>query len=174
MTMHTKKWLSGIWGFFVVIGVLLGFAMETHAETMKCKAVGVTLNMERVTVDDEEGHTLGLQTIEGLAIFDNGEVARTKIKAIVDLTKSSGFLAIAYFSFYFDDGATIVLKLDRRGIIDEKGVASTKVVSEIKKGTGRYAGIKGTATGPGKNFSVQGEAVKSFNDLTFTYTLPPR
>jgi hypothetical protein len=29
--MHTKKSLSGIWGFFVVIGVLLGFAMETHA-----------------------------------------------------------------------------------------------------------------------------------------------
>lgn len=172
--MHTKKSLSGIWGFFVVIGLLLGFAMETNAETMKCKAVGVTLNMERVTVDDEEGHTLGLQTIEGLAIFDNGEIARTKIKAIVDLTKSSGFLAIAYFSFIFDDGATIALKLDRRGIIDEKGVASTKVVSEIKKGTGRFEGIKGTATGPGKNFSVQGEAVKSFNDLTFTYTLPPK
>jgi len=172
--MLTRKSLWGILGFFVVLGLFLGFAMAVNAETMKCKAVGVTLNMERVIVDDENGHTLGLQTIEGLAIFDNGEVARTKIKAIVDLTKSSGFLAIAYFSFYFDDGATIVLKLDRRGIIDEKGVASTKVVSEIKKGTGRYAGIKGTATGPGKNFSVQGEAVKSFNDLTFTYTLPPR
>jgi hypothetical protein len=172
--MVPRNLLWGVLGFFVVMGLLLGFAMPANAETMKCKAVGVTLNMEKVTVDDEDGHTLGLQTIEGLAIFDNGEIARTKIKAIVDLTKSSGFLAIAYFSFYFDDGATIVLKLDRRGIIDEKGVASTKVVSEIKKGTGRYAGIKGTATGAGKNFSVQGEAVKSFNDLTFTYTLPPR
>ncbi len=172
--MRRKKSLRGILGFFVGIGLVLGSTGAAQAETMKCKAVGVTLNMERVSVDDEDGHTLGLQTIEGLAIFDNGEIARTKIKAIVDLTKSSGFLAIAYFSFIFDDGATIFLKLDRRGVIDEKGVASTKVVSEIKKGTGRFAGIKGTAAGPGKNFSVQGEAVKSFNDLTFTYTLPPK
>jgi hypothetical protein len=172
--MAAKKLLFAGLALLVGIGLVLGSTVAVNAETMKCKAVGVTLNIEKATVDDEEGHTLGLQTIEGLAIFDNGEIARTKIKAIVDLTKSSGFLAIAYFSFIFDDGATIVLKLDRRGIIDEKGVASTKVVSEIKKGTGRFAGIKGTATGPGKNFSVQGEAVKSFNDLTFTYTLPSK
>jgi hypothetical protein len=127
-----------------------------------------------VAVDDEDEHTLGVQTIEGLAIFDNGEIARTKVKAIIDRTKSSGFLAIAYFTYVFDDGATIVVKLDRRGVIDEKGVASTKVVSEIKKGTGRFAGIKGTVSGPGKNYSVPGEAVKSFNDFTFTYTLPPK
>jgi len=173
-TMAAKKLLWAVLGLPLIGGLLFGFPMDASAETMKCKAVGVTLNMERAAVDDEEGHTLGLQTIEGLAIFDNGEIARTKIKAIIDLTKASGFLAIAYFTFIFDDGATIVLKLDRRGIIDEKGVASTKVVSEIKKGTGRFAGIKGTVSGPGKNFSVQGEAVKSFNDFTFTYTLSPK
>jgi hypothetical protein len=171
--MVTKKLISGL-GLFFVTGLLLGFDMTANAETMKCKTVGVTLKIERVAVDDEDEHTLGMQTIEGLAIFDNGEIARTKVKAIIDRTKSSGFLAIAYFTYVFDDGATIVVKLDRRGIIDEKGVASTKVVSEIKKGTGRFAGIKGTVFGPGKNYSVQGEAVKSFNDFTFTYTLPPK
>ena len=172
--MATKRLLWGILGFLVVIGLFLGSATAANAETMKCKTVGVTLKMERVAVDDEEGHTLGLQSIEGLAIFDNGEIARMKIKAIVDLTKSSGFLAIAYLTLMFDDGATFVIKLDRRGIIDEKGVASTKVISEITKGTGRFGGIKGTVSGPGKNFSVPGEAVKSFNDFTFTYTLPPK
>jgi hypothetical protein len=172
--MARRNLLWCIWGLFVVTGLILGFAMTANAESLKCKTVGVTLKYERVAVDGEDEHTLGLQTIEGLGIFDNGEIARMKIKAIVDLTKSSGFLAIAYLNFMFDDGGTIVLRLERRGIIDEKGVASTKVVSEIKKGTGRFAGIKGTVSGPGKNFSVQGEAIKSFNDFTFTYTLPSK
>jgi hypothetical protein len=175
MIMATRRSMWLLLSFFIVAGLLLGFAIAADAETMKCKTVGVTLKYESVPVDDQEGHILGLQTIEGLSIFENGEIARTKIKAMIDrLPKSIGFLGIGYFMFYFDDGSTIVANFERRGKTDEKGVASTKFTSEITKGTGRFAGIKGTISGPGKNFIIQGEAIKSYNDFTFTYTLPPK
>jgi hypothetical protein len=171
--MAKKKSIWVLLVFFTVTGLFLGFTMAAQAETMNCKTVGVTLKYESVPVDDEDGHILGLQTIEGLSIFENGEIARTKIKAMIDrLPKSIGFLGIGYFMFFFDDGSTIVVNFERRGKTDEKGFASTKFTSEITKGTGRFAGIKGTVSGPGKNFIVKGEAIKSFNNFTFTYTLP--
>ena len=58
-------------------------------------------------------------------------------------------------------------------VADKSGTYSAKATGEIIKGTGRFAGIKGTSSGTGINYlPSEGEAWKVLTDLTLTYTLP--
>jgi hypothetical protein len=58
---------------------------------------------------------------------------------------------------------------------DTSGNLSAKTTTEIIKGTGRFEGIKGTTSSIGKTFpGSKGEAYRYTDDVTFTYTLPPK
>jgi hypothetical protein len=175
--MATKKSTYIVIGMVVIIMWLLGFVIEAQAETMKCKIARVVTKDETMPVSDEEGHTLGMRISEGLAFFENGDIANFKTQAISDSRTGTGkaYQSIAYVFFTFEDRSSIIAKLDFRSIADPSGKISTQGAGEIIKGTGRFEGIKGTFSSTGKAPPpVKGEAIKFAADITLTYTLPPK
>ncbi len=156
---------------------LLGFIIEAQAETMKCKIARVVTKEESMPVADEEGHILVMQISQGVAFFENGDIANFKTQAIADRRTGTGkgSQSIAYIFFTFEDGSSIIPRVEYRSIADPSGKISTKTVGEIIKGTGRYEGIKGTFSSTGKMLPpIKGEADKYYVDATLTYTLPPK
>jgi hypothetical protein len=156
---------------------LLGFIIEAQAETMKCKIARVVTKEETMPVTDEEGHILVMQISQGLAFFENGDIANFKTQAISDRRTGTGkgSQSIAYIFFTFEDGSSIITRVEYRSIADPSGKISTKTAGEIVKGTGRYEGIKGTFSSTGKMLPpIKGEADKYYVDATLTYTLPPK
>jgi len=175
--MATKKSMWVLIGFFIVAAWLLGFVIEAQAETMKCRIGRVVTKEEAMPVDDEEGHTLMLRRSEGVAFFENGEIANFKTQAMDDRRAGTGkgSQAISYIFFTFEDGSSIIIRLEFRTIADPNGKISTKAAGEMIKGTGRFGGIKGTFSSTGKMLPpVKGEADKYYIDATLTYTLPPK
>jgi hypothetical protein len=172
--MATKKSTWVVIGFFIITAWLLGFVIEARAETMKCKITRVVTKDETFPVPDEEGHMFGMQISEGLAFFENGDIANFKTHAISDRARGAR-QSIAYIFFTFEDGSRIIARLDFRAVTDPSGKVSTEAKGEVIKGTGRFQGIKGTVSTAGKMLpSIKGEADKYYADITLTYTLPPK
>ena len=172
--MDTKKSTWVLFGILEISVWVLASAIQAGAETMKCKHIATATKDERISVSDEEGHRLGLQVMEGLAYFENGEIAKIKYYSLIDAMKKGG-QAIGYTIYTFDDGSTIVSRFQRLMVRDQSGGISAKASSEIIKGTGRFEGIKGTVSATGKNFlATKEEAARAFNDVTLTYTLPTK
>ena len=175
--MATKKSVWVLLSVFIIAAWLLGFIIEAQAETMKCKFARVVTKEETWPVSDEGGHILAMQISEGLAFFENGDISNYKTQSVSDRRTGTGkgAQAISYVFFTFEDGSSIIVRNDYRSIADASGKISTKGVGEIIKGTGRFAGIKGTFSSAGKPFpSVKGEADKYSGDITLTYTLPSK
>jgi len=173
--MATKKSVWVLLGILVISAWVLGSAIQAGAETLKGRiALTVTKN-ETISVNDEEGHVLGLQIMEGLVFFENGEVPKVRHHAVWDFEPGKGTQAIGYTIFTFEDGSTVVIKFHRLVALGESGTRSATATSEFIKGTGRFQGIKGTSSSTGKNFlPSKGEAARAFNDATWTYTLPTK
>ncbi len=175
--MIIKKFIWIFIGILVIMAWLLGFIIEAQAETMKCKIARVVTKEEPMPVADEEGHILVMQISQGVAFFENGDIANFKTQAIADRRTGTGkgSQSIAYIFFTFEDGSSIIPRVEYRSIADPSGKISTKTVGEIIKGTGRYEGIKGTFSSTGKMLPpIKGEADKYYVDATLTYTLPPK
>ena len=173
--MATKKSMWVLFGILVISVWVLGSVIQAGAETMKCRNAGTATRDETIPVGDEEGHVLGLQIGEGLAFFDNGEIAKMRANAIYDSIRGKGGQVIAYTIYTFEDGSTFIVRNQRLLVADKSGNLSAKVTSEVIKGTGRFEGIKGTASAIGKTFEAsKGEATRSTNEFTLTYTLPSK
>ena len=173
--MATKKSMWVLFGILVISAWVLGSAIQAGAETMKCRTAATATKDERIPVSDEEGHVLGLQIMEGLAFFENGEIAKMRSHAIYDCIPGKGAQAIVYTIYTFEDGSTIVTRDPTINGSDKSGNLSAKVTGELIKGTGRFEGIKGTVSATGKNFPAsKEEAARTTNDFTFTYTLPTK
>jgi len=173
--MATKKSMMVLFGILVISAWVLGSVIHAGAETMKCRSASTSTKDERIPVSDAEGHVLGLQIAEGLAFFDNGEIAKTRAHTIYDTMPGIGSQTIVYNIYTFEDGSTIVLRNQRMLVTDQSGKVSAKVTGEIIKGTGRFEGIKGTISATGKNFPPsKGEAMRATTDSIFTYTLPTK
>jgi hypothetical protein len=175
--MATRKLIWVLFGILVISAWVLGFIIEAQAETMKCRIARVVTKEETMPVSDEEGHILLTQISEGLAFFENGDIANFKTQAISDRRTGTGkgSHSISYIFFTFEDGSSIIVGLEFRSIADPSGKISTKTTGEIIKGTGRFAGIKGTYSSTGKMVPpIKGEAVKYSADGTLTYTLSPK
>ena len=175
--MIIRKFIWIFIGILVTMAWLLGFIIETQAETMKCRIGRVVTKEETMPVGDEEGHILVMQIGQGLAFFENGDIANFKNQAISDRRTGTGkgSQSIAYIFFTFEEGSSIIATLEYRSIADPSGKISTKTTDEIIKGTGRFEGIKGTFSSTGKMLPpIKGEADKYFADATLTYTLPPK
>jgi hypothetical protein len=169
MTMAMKNSMRVLFAILVVIAWVLGSVIQAGAETMKCRTSTVVTKDETLPVGYEEGHVLGLQITEGLAFFENGEVANIRSHLVYDrydkVVPGKSSQAIGYRS-------TIVQGFQRLQI---SGEASAKVTSELIKGTGRFEGIKGSISGTSKRVpEVKGESKKYVSDMTFTYTLPSK
>ena len=172
--MATKKSISLLFGILVILAWSLGSPIPAHAETMKCRTAGVVTKDETLSVGYEEGHVLGLQITEGLAFFENGEMATIRSHLVYDrydkVEPGKSSQAIGYTIFTFEDGSTFVQRFQRLQSLDK--TLPAQVSSELIKGTGRFEGIKGSASGTSKRApEVKGEAKKYVSDIVFTYTL---
>jgi hypothetical protein len=173
--MATKNSMWVLFGILVISAWILGSTVQAGAETMKGRTVLTATKDERIPVNDEPRHVLGMQILEGLAFFENGEIAKVRTHSIFDTIPGKGAQAINYNIFTFEDGSTVVNRTQRLMVSDQSGNFSAKNTSEFIKGTGRFEGIKGTGSATGKNFPPsEGEAVRVFTDFTWTYTLPSK
>jgi hypothetical protein len=68
---------------------------------MKCRSAFVATKDETIPVGDEEGRLFGLNIVEGLASFENGEIAKTRSNSIFDIIPGKGAQAIVYNFFTF-------------------------------------------------------------------------
>ncbi len=173
--MAAKKSMWVLFGVLVISAWILGSAIQAGAETMKCRAAETVTKYDQIPVGDQEGHVLGVQISEGLAFFENGEIAKRRCHSIYDSITGKGSQAIVYSIFTFEDGSTIVTRNERLSSVDKSGKRSAKATSEILKGTGRFEGINGTAAATSKPFPrTKEESGRNAADITFTYTLPAK
>ena len=170
--MATRKSMWILFGILAISAWVLGSAIQAGAETMKCKIATTTTKDESVTVSDEEGHSLHLLITEGLAFFENGEIAKVRSHNLSDRISGKGSQVIGYTIYTFEDGSTIVQRFQRLMV---SGDLSAKATGELIKGTGRFEGIKGTVSGTSRSFpGSKGEVTRNTSDMTFTYTLPAK
>ncbi len=173
--MATKKYFGAVFCILVTSGWLLVSPIQAAPEVMKCRTAGIVAKDETLSVGYEEGHVLGLQIMEGLAFFENDEIATYKSHLVYDrydrVETGRSSQAIGYTIFTFKDGSTIVQRFQRLQGSDLKIPA--QVASELIKGTGRFQGIKGSISGTSRRApEAKGEAKKYVSDMIFTYTLP--
>jgi hypothetical protein len=169
--MVVKKSTLVLFGISVISAWILGSVTQAGAETMKCKTVTTATKEERIAVGDEEGHFLGMRILQGLALFENGEIAKLRVSVLYDSIPGKGAQVISYYIFTFEDGSTIVTR--DQPLISRTG--SAKITGELTKGTGRFQGIKGTTSGTGRSFPpTEKEAGRLTFDYTLTYTLPAK
>ena len=162
-----------IWGFMILLVAfvwLMGFSTSANAETMKFKIYNWQTKIEDIPVGDAEGHSVGVELRSAFYVFENGELANTKIVSSYDLVKAAGAYK-NYITMNFEDGSIIIVKSE--GMV---GVPSAEFKSEIIKGTGRFQGIKGTGTSKAKYLPQEkGEAApKGWGEGTLSYTLPSK
>jgi hypothetical protein len=177
MNMNTKKSIMIFIGLLVIMAWFLAFIIEAQAETMKCRATRTVTKELTMPVSHEEGRELILQVSEGVAFFEDGDIADFKTEAIADRSTApgKGSQAISYIYFTFEDGSNITIRNEFRSTVDQSGKISTKAAGEIIKGKRRFEGIKGTYSSTGKKLPpIKGEADKFYIDGTFTYTLPTK
>ena len=173
MATRKSRWI--LFGILVIMVWILGAAIQVGAETLKWRTAATVTKDENISVSDEKGHILGVQILQGLAFFENGEIAKYRSHAISDTRPGKGGQAITYQIYTFEDGSTIVNRTQRLMVADESGNYSAKSTIEIIKGTGRFEGIRGTASATGKTFlGSEGEAMRSTNEFTLTYSLPSK
>jgi hypothetical protein len=165
-----------VFSTILVISVwVLGSTIQAGAETLRGKSIAITTKDENIKVNDVPGHILGLSISEGLAFFENGEIAKVRSHTIYDSTPGKGSELIIYNIWTFEDGSTVTNKGQRSLVPDKSGIRTAKSTSEFIKGTGRFEGIKGSGSATGKNFlASEGDASRVFSDFTWTYTLPPK
>jgi hypothetical protein len=173
--MATKKSMWVLFGIFVISAWVFGSAIQVGAETMKCRTSNTATKVETIPVGDVEGHVLGVSIHEGLAFFENGEIARTRNHNAYDTIPGKGSPSIVYLILTFEDGSSIVIRSQRLIVPGQSGISSAQATGELIKGTGRFEGIKGTTSATGKNFPAsKGEAARATSDIIFTYTLPTK
>jgi len=176
MAIRKSGWI--LFGVFLISAWVFGSVIQAGAETMKCKTSGVSVKREAAQIPDVEGHSININIREGLAFFDNGEVAATKSSSTWDGISGKRGQSHGYMAFTFVDGSTIIISFLQLLEADQEGklAYNTKSTGEILKGTGRFEGIKGGVSGIGKQLKAEkGElSGKAANDWTFTYTLPTK
>lgn len=176
--MATRKSAWILFGILVISSLVLGSVIQAGAETMKCKTSGNSVKREVMQIPDVEGHTIVMGIRDGLAFFEDGEVATFRNFHTADVIAGKGVLTQGHQIFTFVDGSTMITSFRQTQGSDPGGKLAwlTKATGEILKGTGRFEGIKGSLSGNGKLFKPEkGELLgKSNNHLTFTYALPSK
>lgn len=175
MNHHFNRHLTLIL-ILVISALLLGAVTLAGAETKKWRYVGYFPKAEILPVGDIEGHYLAMFEFRGLAFVD-GEVAILSGVAYGDFMKGIGPVT-NYVKYVFDDGSTMeaINRFKATIASDMKTGLWEDGKGEFTKGTGRFAGIKGSLSWTGKRLTGFTKEAKGehFCDGTMTYTLPPK
>ena len=170
--MATKKSVWVLFGILVISAWVLGSAIQAGAETLNYKFYAWMIKYESVPVGDVEGHTVGFGMRGAFYVFENGEVATASLVSTGDFIKLAGPF-MNYNTIKFADGSTIIIK--SQGTMGGS-FTSAGQTSEIIKGTGRFAGSKGTLTAKIKYLPLEKGEVgpKGIGEGTLNYTLPSK
>ena len=170
--MATKKLMCVLFGVLVILAWLLGSVMQAGAETLNFKFFSRVTRNEVFPIGDIEGHGVGTQVREGAMIFASGELGWMKAINSFDNTQVAGAFD-QYFIVTFQDGSTITCH--NKGTSTGGSSPTAKWAGEIIQGTGRFQGIKGTATAEIKFIPPKDEfGLKGLGEGTFDYTLPSK
>ena len=107
-----KVAVLGLVSILVIEAFLLCSVPQAGAETLKARSVVVATKYETIPVNDEPGHILSMQILEGLALLDNGEITKNKVCSVNDTMPGKGSQAIVYATLVFQDGSTIVITIN--------------------------------------------------------------
>jgi hypothetical protein len=176
MATRRSRWI--LLSILVISALVLGSIDFVGAETMKCKTSGNMVKTEAISIPDVDGHRISLGMRDGLALFEDGEVATFKAFSTSDTIVGKGGLSQGYLLLTFVDGSTVITSFHQTSTPDPEGKFAwvSKLTGEILKGTGRFEGIKGNLSGEGKQFKPEKGDLggKSTVNYTFTYTLPSK
>ena len=174
--MATKKLTWVLFGILVISAWVLGSVIQAGAETLNYKSYTYGIKAESIPVGDVEGHQLDFFVRGGFYVFENGEVATAKHVGTGEEVKGGGQI-LYYGTVTFSDGSTIFSGTQGTfggGVPGSPATGGFK--TEIIKGTGRFEGIKGTASIKTKFIPAEkGEAgPKGVSEGTYNYTLPSK
>ena len=176
--MATKKSMRFLFGILMISTWVVGYSIQAGAETLKFRTAGKMVQSEGLSIPDVEGHRISLGLRDGLAFFEDGEVAIFKAFSTTDGIAGKESLSQGYLLLTFVDGSTIIASFRQTSDPDPEGklASYSKLTGEILKGTGRFEGIKGNSSGEGKQFKPEkGElSGKSTISYTLTYTPPSK
>ena len=168
--MVTKKALWVLFGILVISVWVLGYVTHAGAETMNFKFLSLVTRNEVLPVGDTEGHNVGINVREGGVIFDSGELAW--MRAINSFDGVKGIITFdQYYTVIFQDGSKITARTKGSGT-----PTTSKWTGEIINGTGRFQGIKGTASAEIKFRPREKDELggKAFGEGTLNYALPAK
>ena len=173
--MTTKKLIWVLFRILVIVGWIVGSAIQVGAETMNYKCYSHVVKADYGLIGDVEDHTFGMETRRSICVFENGDVATGIAFVAGDYIKGAGSNT-SYATTTFADGSTIITKRQMAVTAPGGGLASGALKGEIIKGTGRFEGIKGSITSRTKWLPVEkGEAgPKTITEYIITYTLPAK
>jgi len=166
-------------GMLFITAWVLVPAKQAEAKTEKAnhKIVASLTRVEWIAVPDVEKHVLILFERRGAAIFENGETAAYHTRGTTDSIKGQGTFH-GYSDYLFKDGSTIISEYTgTMWYPPGEKLHSLKGEAKYIKGTGRFEGIKGTASFSGNYVApytkdeTKGEFVV---DVTATYTVPSK
>ena len=156
---------------------LLGSITEVGAQsyTLKCRETGHMPKVHVIEVGDVPGHIVLVGENAGVLSCDDGSIATTSTKWMTDMTKGSG-KSLAYELISYEDGSTTWVKSKTTVTAEpERKTGRWEGTFEYVKGTGRFEGIRGSASYTGKRLvSTPSAGAQYYVDLTITYTLPSK
>lgn len=141
---------------------------EAASHTLRLQVTHVAVATTILPVGDESGHILGVARREGTATLSNGETAAYYNVGTFDIRRGKGGDCEGYTKLTFADGSTIVLAWTTPAPADSPNSSPTPGQGTIIAGSGRFAGIEGTAAFTGKE--TKPGAISA--EATITYTLP--
>ena len=146
--------------------VAAGAQSTTH--TLSVDTTSHLVSSEWLPVGDVDGHVIGLQKREGTAICNTGESAVYQNILTLDFWRGKGGTATGYSTFTFKDGSTLLFSWETT-ITVENGLFSKQGAGKIMSGTGRFAGVTGTAVFTGQQ--LQPAALDSMLTATTRYII---
>ena len=163
--------LNGWSMFFTAVLVLFGIGCVS-AEELKVRIASYITNHEIKPVGNAEGHIAGPYLRRGLVFLESGEVGLFRSTGKIEMRKGDGSVS-SESTYSFEDGSTISVSVD--GDIEARpgaGLIYHRLSGKSVSGTGRYQGIKGSATATGKGLTPFGEETRSdaYFDVAVTYT----
>ncbi|MBI4380538.1 MAG: hypothetical protein HY574_05045 [candidate division NC10 bacterium] len=164
-------WLGGI---LVVVAWLLVSITQVEAESLKWRQSQHHVKAESVEVHDVPGHVIGVTDLQGVAFFENGEVAALSIKGLIDYINGSGPHQ-AYSLYAFQDGSGFVIKIEGATMTTQDGKDfEFKGMFSFIRGSGRFAGIQGSGSYTGRRLATLGVGAEGYMDYTASYAVRTR
>jgi hypothetical protein len=159
--------------FLVLLLVFCLFSHVAAAQVENVKwRVGLSMHkIESLVIGDLPGHVIGIAEAQGMAFFDNGDVAAAVDRFTFDYVNGSGPYR-AYLVLTFEDGSAYTVRFVGTATTEPDGkTTSFQGNFSFVAGTGRFAGIQGSGTHTGRRFAPLGTGVGLYFDFSGTYKL---